>query len=138
MSASIYTEKMVMPDNKMLSYDLADSKMFLDEIAEVIKTNYGDFSTEWKFYNQKSGWILKMYTKKRNVLFVIPCNQHFRVVFTFGDKAFEQIMKSSVPDSIKKDLSEANTYAEGRSIQVEVKTAEDLKHVLEMIMIKLS
>lgn len=138
MSASIYTEKMVMPDDNMLNYDLAGTKAFLDEIAEVIKTNYGDFCTEWKFYNHKSGWILKMFTKKRNVLFVIPCNQHFRVVFTFGEKAFDLIMMSSLPDSIKKDLSETKKYAEGRTIQFEVNTTDDLKHVLEMIKIKLS
>ena len=65
MSASIYTENLVKPDDKMLTYDLAETKGYFDKIAEFIKSEYGDFKLEWKFYNQKSGWILKMFTKKR-------------------------------------------------------------------------
>ena len=60
MSASIYTEKLVEPNDKMLTYDLAETKKYLDKIAEFIEIEYGDFKYEWKFYNKKSGWILKM------------------------------------------------------------------------------
>ncbi len=137
MSASIYSEKLVEPDDKMLTHDLAETKNYLDRIAEFIESGYGDFKPEWKFYNKKSGWILKMFTNKRNVLFVVPCEKHFRIAFTFGDKACELIFNSKLPDSIKKDLIEAKKYAEGRTIQIEVKTENDLDNILEMIRIKL-
>lgn len=137
MSASIYTEKLVQPDDKMLSYELADTKKYLDKISTVIDKEYGDFKPEWKFYNQKSGWILKMFTKKRNVLFVVPCDKYFRVAFTFGDKASDLIFNSDLPDSIKQDLFNAKKYAEGRTIQIEVKTNIDLDIILKMIRIKL-
>jgi hypothetical protein len=96
------------------------------------------FMPEWKFYNQKSGWILKMYTKKRNVLFVVPCDKYFRVAFTFGEKASDFVFKSKLPDSIKRNLFEAKKYAEGRTIQIEVKTVRDVDNILEMIKIKLT
>lgn len=137
MSASIYTEKFVEPDDKMLTYDLAESKSYLDKIAEFIESEYGDFRPEWKFYNQKSGWILKMFSKKRNVMFIVPCDKYFRVAFTFGGKASDLIFNSKLPDSLKKDLFEAKKYAEGRTIQIEVKTKNDLDNILEMIKIKL-
>lgn len=138
MSASIYSEKLVEPDDKMLTYDLAETKSNLDKIAEFIESEYGDYTPEWKFYNQKSGWILKMFSKKRNVLFIVPCYKYFRVAFTFGDKASDLIFNSKFPESIKKDLFEAKKYAEGRTIQIEVKTAIDLDNILEMIRIKLT
>lgn len=137
MSASIYTEKLVEPDDKMLTYDLAETKSHLDKIAGFIESEYGDFKPEWKFYNQKSGWILKMFSKKRNVLFIVPCDKYFRVAFTFGDKASDLIFNSKLPDSIKKDLFEAKKYAEGRTIQIEVKTENDLDNILKLIGIKL-
>jgi hypothetical protein len=137
MAASIYTEKLVEPDDKMLACDLGETKSYLDKIAHFIESEYGDFIPEWKFYNQKSGWILKMFTKKRNVLFVIPCDNYFRVTFTFGENASDLIFNSQLPDTIKKDLSEAKKYAEGRSIQVEVRTDNDANNILEMIRIKL-
>ena len=137
MSASIYTEKFVEPDDKMLTYDLAESKSFLDKIAEFIESEYGDFRPEWKFYNQKSGWILKMFSKRRNVMFIVPCDNYFRVAFTFGGKASDLIFNSKLPDSLKMDLFEAKKYAEGRTIQIEVKTKNDLDNILEIIKIKL-
>lgn len=138
MSASIYTEKLVEPNNKMLTYDLATTKKYFDEIAAFIESEYGSLNTEWKFYNKKSGWILKMLTGKRNVLFIVPCNNYFRTVFTFGDKATDLIAKSKLPELIKKDLKEAKKYAEGRTIQLDVKTQNDLDNILEMIKIKLT
>ena len=137
MSASIYTEKLVEPDDKMLSFDLAETKKYLDKIAELIENDYGDFKPEWKFYSKKSGWILKMFTKKRNVLFIVPCDKYFRVAFTFGDKASDLIFNSKLPDTIKKDLFEAKKYAEGRTIQIAVKTDKDFDNILNMIRIKL-
>jgi hypothetical protein len=138
MSASIYSEKLVQPNDKMLSYDLAETKEYLDKISNVIHKEYGDYKPEWKFYNQKSGWILKMYTKKRNVLFVVPCEKHFRVAFTLGDKACDLIFNSDLPDSIKQDVLNAKKYLEGRTIQIEVKTSIDLDNILKMIRIKLT
>lgn len=138
MSASIYNEKLIEPNDKMLSHDLADSKSNLDKIAEFIEKESGDFKPEWKFYSKKSGWILKMFTKKRNVLFVVPCDKYFRIAFTFGDKASDLVFNSKLSDSLKKDLFEAKKYAEGRTIQIEVKTDNDLKNILELIKIKLA
>jgi hypothetical protein len=137
MSASIYPEKLVKPDDKMLSYDLAETKTYFDKIASFIETEYGNFKPEWKFYNPKSGCILKIFTKKRNVLFVVPGIHFFRVAFTLGDKASFLLFESDLSESIKKELSEAQKYAEGRTIQLEVKTEKDLNNILEIIKIKL-
>jgi hypothetical protein len=138
MAASIYKEKLVEPDDKMLTFDLAETKNYLDRISYFIGSEYGDFKPEWKYYNNKSGWILKMFTKKRNVLFVVPCNKYFRVAFTFGDKATDMILNSGLPVQIKDDLLMAKKYAEGRTIQLEVKEESDLDNILEMIRIKLA
>lgn len=137
MSASIYSDKNLKPDDKSLFADLVETKGYLDKIAEFIETEYGNFKSEWKFYGQKSGWILKMLTGNRNVMFVIPCDNYFQVAFTFGEKASELIHNSDLPTSIKKELQKAKKYAEGRSIQVEVKLAIDLDNILKVIRIKL-
>lgn len=46
MSASVYTEKLVEPDDKILTYDLAETKNYLDRIAKFIENEYGDFHHE--------------------------------------------------------------------------------------------
>ncbi len=42
MSASIYIEKLIVPNDKMLTYDLAETKSYFDKIAEFIGNEYGD------------------------------------------------------------------------------------------------
>ena len=139
MTASIYDDKLAKPDVKWLSNDLAETMIYFNEICNFIKKECGDLKPEWKFYNKKSGWILKLFNYKRNLLFIVPCDRYFRAVFTFGDKASGQVFKSEVlPETIKKDLIEANKYAEGRTIQIEVKNESDLKNIINLIQIKLS
>ena len=137
MSASIFSDNRVEPDDSMLAHALGDTKTCLDAIAEFIGNEYGDPKTEWKFYNKKSGWILKMVTGTRNVLFVIPCDQHFRVSFTFGKRASDLVFRSDLPDSVRTSVIEAKKYAEGRTIQVEVRSEKDLDTQKMLIRIKL-
>ena len=81
---------------------------------------------------QKLGWILKLGTKKRNGMFVVPCAKYFRIAFTFEEKASDLIFNSELPKSIKKALFKAKKQAEGQTIQI-----SDLSNILEMIRIKL-
>ncbi len=71
-------------------------------------------------------------------MFVVPCNKYFRTAFTFGDKATNKIFNSELPEMIKEDLSETKRYAEGRTIQIEVKNETDLNNILKLIRIKLA
>ena len=138
MSVSIYDNKSVIPSEKMLAHDLADAKDHYEGICNFIITEYGDLKPEWKFYNKKSGWILKLFCKKRNVLFVIPLEGYFKVAFTFGQKATDVVLNSELPEKIKNDLQLAKKYAEGRTFQVDVKNKVDLENILKLISIKLS
>lgn len=137
MAASIYNNKLAEPDDISLARDLAASKKLFDTITAFIENEYGDFSVEWKYYNNKSGWILKMFSKKRNVLFVVPCDTFFRVSITLGEKACDTVMNSTMPDSIKRELLDSKKYAEGRTILVDVKSDSDMKDVLCLVSIKL-
>ncbi len=55
MSASIYDDKLVKPNERMLSFDLENSMDFLNKIREFIEIEYGNLKPEWKYYNKKSG-----------------------------------------------------------------------------------
>lgn len=137
MSASIYTDKLILPNELMLKNDLSESYKFFDKITRYLDVKYGGLSQIWKFYNQKSGWILKLLTKDKNVLFVIPCEGYFKVAFTFGEKATNLILNSDFSDFIKKELSNTKKFAEGRTIQIEINKDFDCDEVLKLIDIKL-
>ena len=137
MSSSIYSDKQLQPTFDMFAKDLSHTWNYFRKICEFIESEYGSLRKEWKYYGKKSGWVVKLINAKRNVMFVVPLLNHFRVAFTFGDKATEVVLSSELPKGIKDELSLTRKYAEGRTIQLEVNNEEDFNSVIELIRIKL-
>ncbi len=135
--SSIFIEKLVKPDNKQLAYAIGKTQKILNKILEFLNTNYSEIRTEWKFYGQKYGWQMKIFYKKRNILFLIPYEGYFKIVMVFGDKAVAAIVESDVPESIVQELLNAKKYMEGRGIGIDVKEEKDFNIIKELIKIKL-
>ncbi|PWG78915.1 DUF3788 family protein [Pararcticibacter amylolyticus] len=137
MSVSIFDNPLVEPDRDMFTAALGHTKPYFDQAISLIEDQYGKTTTEWKFYGKKSGWILKLYCKKRNVLFLIPLAGHFRASFTFGEPAFQKIMLEELPGFNKQELIDAKKYAEGRTIQYKVEMDTEASNLLKFIRIKM-
>jgi len=138
MTSSDFNNKLVMPDEASLAAEIGESKEVLDRICRFIIEETGQLTWEWKHYGQKSGWTLKLLSKKRNLLFVGPESGYFIIAFVFGDRAVEAVLKSKLPEAIKNELLTARKYAEGRGIRFEIKDDRDLDSVLQLIRIKIA
>lgn len=86
----------------------------------------------------KSGWTLKTLKKKRNLFFFLPLEGSFKITFVFGDKAVSAIEKSDFPDEVIDTLRNARKYAEGRGLQLQVTSADDVENVKKLVEVKLS
>jgi len=138
MSASIFDNKLILPNDLMLREELGETYQYLEQVVREIAKASGEVTPEWKHYGQKSGWTLKLFAKKRNILFVTPCHEYFRVSLVFGDRAVDAIIQSTLPESIKQEVFMARKYAEGRGIQLEVKSQEQCEVVLDLVKIKIT
>lgn len=136
METNAFMDKSVQPDDGQLACVLGKSLIFWKAIKQHLAQNHGDFTEEWKFYNAKSGWTLKVLRKKRNLFFFVPLQGAFRVAFVFGDKAVAAVEKSDLPEALKNELSNAHKYAEGRGLRIEVKFQKDVEHIKKLIDIK--
>ncbi len=74
MAASIFEDKATMPDDEMLGKALGKSNRLWNEVKTHLSAEYGELIEEWKFYGQKSGWILKTLRKKRNLFVTLHTN----------------------------------------------------------------
>ena len=137
MSASIFDNKLILPNELMLQEELGDTYQYLEQVKSEITKASGGVTPEWKHYGQKSGWTLKLYAKKRNILFVTPCHGFFLASLVFGDRAVDAIIQSTLPDSIKQEVFAAPKYAEGRGIRLEVNSQEQCGVLLELIRVKI-
>ena len=138
MSVSVFEDKATMPDDKMLAKALGKSNRLWQEIKKHLKAEYGELIEEWKFYGQKSGWILKTLRRKRNLFFFIPLKGYFQVSFVFGDKAVAVVEKSDLPKKIITELKNARKYAEGRGLRIDVKNSADVEHIKKLVEIKVN
>lgn len=136
MSDNTFADKAVKPNDAMLSEVLGKSVAYWNAIKSHIRSNHGEFLEEWKFYGEKSGWVLKMLRKKRNLFFLFPSNGFFTVAFVLGDRALSAAEKSDLPKAIVEALKKARKYAEGRGIRIEVKSPADVEYVRKLIDIK--
>ncbi len=133
----IFGEKLVIPDDKQLKYALGKTYIVVEKIFEFLNKEYTEIKPEWKFYGAKHGWQLKIFHKKRNILFLIPYQGYFKIGIVFGDKAIDAILESKLPEKIKTDLLNAKKYMEGRGIAIEVKSEKEFEIIRELIKIKL-
>jgi len=138
MSGSIFFDKNAKPNNDQIKENLGSTGSHWDTIKNYLVENIGDVNEEWKFYNTKSGWILKNMLKKRNLFFFTPFEEYFRIAFVFGDKAVAEVEKSELPEEIKNALIDARKYMEGRGISIEVKNEEDVEVVKKLVEIKVN
>lgn len=138
MSANLFMDRPAMPDEAALTLELGEAKKYFDHICLFIEDETGTLTREWKYYDQKSGWVLKLLSKKRNLLFVSPKSGYFILAFVFGNRAVEAVIRSQLPEDIKTELVNARKYAEGRSIRLEIRDDSLLESVKELIRIKLA
>jgi signal transduction histidine kinase len=138
METNVFMDKSIQPDNSRLAHVLGENITFWEAIKRHIAQKHSDANEEWKFYNTKSGWTLKVLLKKRNLFFFTALPGFFRLAFVFGDKAVSAVEKSDLPEALKNELRNARKYAEGRGIRIEVKSQNDVEHVKKLIDIKIS
>ncbi len=136
MSASVFDDKSVKPDSKALVKAIGKTAGYWKKIRSNLENDYGELIDDWKYYGQKTGWLLKVLRKKRNLFFCIPLKGSFRMAFVFGEKAVSAVQSSDLPEAIKLELKNARKYAEGRGIRIDVKSAKDVKNIRKLVEIK--
>ncbi|MCB0284287.1 MAG: DUF3788 domain-containing protein [Calditrichae bacterium] len=134
--ASIFMDKMQQPSEEQFETTLGNSFFVWIQIKKHLSEQYGDLTEEWKYYNSKSGWIMKLFLKKRNLLFLTVQENSFTLSLVFGDKAVAVVEQSDLPAGIKERLSSARQYAEGRGISFDVIDDSQLEIIKKLLDIK--
>jgi hypothetical protein len=138
MTLSAFDDKSRPPQNHDLAATLRSTFPFWNELKRLITSRFAPLSTEWGFTSKKTGWGLRLKQDKRTILYMTPCEGYFLASFALGEKAVEAAHESDLPDSILKIIDTAKKYAEGRGVRLEVRTAEDIRNVEKLAVIKMA
>jgi hypothetical protein len=105
-------------------------------VLHVVEDAYTPVDQVWKPSKTEFGRMCLLQYKKRTLLYITPDKEKVWIAIVLGDRAFALAMASSLPAAIKKMLSEAKPYAEGRGIRFPVSSLNDLPMIAKLIQIK--
>lgn len=138
MEEKIFIDKTVKPDETKLKAAVGSSYKYWTELLKYAETTFPPTTIEWKYYGVKSGWTMKLFSGKRNLLFLMPYEGFFRVGMVFGDKAVAEINKPALPKEIITELNDAKKYAEGRGLRIDIKDKPSIEIVKKLLLLKAS
>lgn len=107
-------------------------------IVHVVEELASPLDLEWKASKIAFGHVCLLRYKKRTLLYLLPEPPNVTIAIVLGERAYGLAMASTLSAAIKKALSEARPYAEGRGIRVSVKTTRDLATIRRLVAIKLA
>ena len=135
---SVFGDKSRPPRNDDLAATLGSTFVFWNELKRLIASRFAPQPIEWGFASKKTGWGLRLKREKRTILYMTPCRGYFIASFALGEKAVKSAHESDLPVSVLGVIDSAKKYAEGRGVRLEVKSAEDVRNVEKLAVIKMA
>ena len=138
MTLSVFSDKSRLPQDTDLAATLGSTFVFWNELKRLMASKFTPLSVEWGYSSMKTGWGLRLKREKRTILYMTPREGYFMASFALGEKAVNAAHESDLPISVLKVIDGAKKYAEGRGVRLEVRSAEDVRNVEKLAVIKMA
>ena len=127
------------PSNTELAAVLGPSAPLWSELIEEITADTPSLAQEWKgVCSNKYGWSLRLKQKSRNIIYLSPCQNCFRVAFILSDKAVKAAGEAHLPKPVARALATAPHFPEGTGLRLVVNRTSDLPAIRKLAQIKLA
>jgi Protein of unknown function (DUF3788) len=127
------------PSDIEISAALGTAAPLWSQLIDEVTADACQLTQEWKgIYVHKYGWSLRLKRKSRNIIFMSPCQNCFRVAFTLSDKAVTAAKEAHLPKAVSQALAAAPKYPEGTGLRLTVNRPGDLPAIRKIARIKLA
>jgi Protein of unknown function (DUF3788) len=125
------------PSEEAVASVLGPALLLWKELVADLKRELKIDAAEWHTGSVKYGWSLRLQLKKRNIVYLAPCEGFFQANFALGDRAVAAAKKSDLPADVLKIIADSTRYAEGTAVRIPVRKPEDLVGVKKLSKIKI-
>jgi hypothetical protein len=125
------------PTAEELDSALGPSAAVWHELVEWMEA-HGAPEEEWKSSGAKYGWSLRLKQKKRNIVYLSPCEGCMRIAFILGDRAVAAARQAHLPKRVLDALEGAPRYPEGTGLRLTVRSVRDLPAIEKLAQIKMA
>jgi hypothetical protein len=123
------------PSSKPTEQTLKSALGYLYPYYKKLMDVAGSFSQDWNF-SKGSGWMLKVYDKKKALFYLIPLKNEFKISMAIREKERKTFLEDSELEMILNMLKSAKKYREGFALRFKVENDADYK-TLELFIKKL-
>jgi hypothetical protein len=115
---------------------LGASFVIWQQLAAELTTVFPGLRQEWKSSKLPFGAVCLLKQKDRTLLYLLPGQSTFEVSIVLGERAVAIALASDLPKEIKRMISEARPYTEGRGIRFVVQSPGQLADIQKLVVIK--
>ncbi len=126
------------PTDAELAAALGPANSVWEKLVGDLAAEQNLTDSEWHSYAPKHGWFLRITRKKRNIIYLSPCEGKLCVTLILGGKAMKAAYESDLPARAVKLLKDSKKYPEGNVIYIDVKGAKDIPFIKKLTAIKLA
>jgi hypothetical protein len=137
MEKPVLSDRNQFPSEEVIFSHIGKTKSLWLTLFEFIRTEYPDFTEEWKYYNDGKSWLLKVSRKKKTIFWLSIRQDSFRTTFYFTDRAEEKIMASNISEELKLQFKNGKQYNRIRGITISYTTKKDIEAAKALIGIKI-
>jgi hypothetical protein len=119
-------EKAIQPTNEMLEDALKCTYKYYMLLIKLT----GDFDKKWTFYK---GWSLKIFDKKKALLYMVPHDDGFIISMAIREKEKEALLENPKLVFAHNQLNKSEKIMEGYVIQFEVEQDESAQNCFEFV-----
>ncbi len=122
MEERILLNKDSKPIDKTLKSAFEDVYTYYKTLMDISDS----FSKKWTF-SKTSGWMLKVYDKKKALFYLIPIKNEFIISLTIREKERKAFLKDNELEKIHDMIKSAKKYSEGFVLRFNVKDYQDFE-----------
>lgn len=130
MDEIVLTDKTNTPGEELLRSTLGKAYSSFIKLDELT----ADFSHEWKFYNKKSGWIYKIFDKKKSLCWITPLKEYYNMVLSLREQEREIVLKKNISKEINEKLVSSKKYPEGYALSLKIQKKDDYHHAEQLLL----
>jgi hypothetical protein len=117
-----FMNKTAQPEEAALQAALGGSQLFYERLLALAD----GYSREWGF-TKSGGWLLKLFDRKKALLYLIPLNGAFKISLTLREAERESLLQDQELASLHESLLASKKYVEGFALQFEVREADGFR-----------
>jgi len=135
---SAFLDRKSPPSQRQLPRVLGRAAPVWEELLGQLAQAHAPLVRSWSYSGKSHGWLLKLQRHGKTLVYLIPCEGFLVASLALREPAHAAALAEQWPADVRRALLGAPSFAEGRSVKLELRASADLAPVRKLVALKLA